>query len=68
MVSQDPYLSEVFSQPPLTAFRRQKNVRDHIIRAKVPDDPKQYPERAKRGMKNVGKFVLLAHTSGRQNP
>ena len=25
MVSQDPYLSEVFSQPPLTAYRRQRN-------------------------------------------
>ena len=30
------------------------NVRDHIIRAKVPDDPKQYPERAKIGMKKCG--------------
>ena len=36
MVSQDPYLSEVFSQPPLTAYKRQKNIRDHLIRAKVP--------------------------------
>ena len=40
MVSQDPYLSEVFEQPPLTAFRRQKNIKNHLIRAKVPADPK----------------------------
>jgi hypothetical protein len=40
MVSQDPYLTEVFVQPPLTAYRRQRNIRDHLIRAKVPSDPK----------------------------
>ena len=55
MISQDPYLSEVFQQPPLTAFRRQRNVRDHLIRAKVAGDPKKYPERQQRGMKKCGK-------------
>ena len=28
MVSQDPYLAEVYQQPPLTAFRRQRNLKD----------------------------------------
>ena len=55
MISQDPYLSEVFLQPPLTAFRRQKNLRDHLIRAKVPTDPKLHPQRRSRGMKKCGK-------------
>jgi hypothetical protein len=55
MVSQDPYLSEVLKQPPLTAYRRQKNIRDHLIRAKVPTDPKLHPERKQRGMKKCGK-------------
>ena len=55
MVSQDPYLSEVFRQPPLTAFRRQRNIRDHLIRAKLPKDPKLYQERKHRGMKKCGK-------------
>ena len=55
MVSQDPYLSEVFTQPPLTAFRRQRNIKDHIIRAKLPVDPKMYPEKRQRGMKKCGK-------------
>ena len=54
MVGQDPYLSEVFIQPPLTAFRRQKNLRDHLIRAKVPSDPKPYPQRRQRGMRKCG--------------
>ena len=55
MVGQDPYLSEVFSQPPLTAYRRQRNIRDHLIRAKVPSDPKPYPERRHRGMQKCTK-------------
>ena len=55
MVSQDPYLSEVFVQPPLIAYRRQRNIRDHLIRAKVPSDPKVYPQRRQRGMKKCGK-------------
>ena len=54
MVSQDPYLSEVFEQPPLTAFRRQKNIKNHLIRAKVPAEPKPYPERTQRGMRKCG--------------
>jgi hypothetical protein len=54
MVSQDPYLHEVFSQPPLTAYKRQKNVKDHLVRAKVPGDPRPYPERTRRGMKKCG--------------
>ena len=55
MVSQDPYLHEVFSLPPLTAYKRQKNVRDHLVRAKVPGELRPYPERARRGMKKCGK-------------
>ena len=54
MVAQDPYLSEVFNQPPLTAYKRQKNVRDHLIRARVPQKPSSYPERNRRGMRKCG--------------
>ena len=45
----------LFRDPPLTAFKRQKNIRDHLIRAKVPSDPKPYPSRRIRGMKRCGK-------------
>ena len=55
MVHQDPYLAEVYQQPPLTAFRRQKNIKDHLIRAKVPSDPKLHPTRRHRGMKKCNK-------------
>ena len=34
---------------------RKQNIRDHLIRAKAPSDPKPYPERIQRGMKKCGK-------------
>ena len=50
MVSQDQYIAEVFKQPPLTAFRQQNNLRDLLIKSKVPPIPKQYPTRKRTGM------------------
>ena len=50
MTSQDQYMKEVFPEPPLTAFRRQKNIRDLLIRAKVPLAPKAHEQRKQRGM------------------
>ena len=35
MISQEKYLEEVFPEAPLVAFRRQTNIREKIIRAKV---------------------------------
>ena len=36
MVGNDPHLKEVFPLPPLVAYRRPQNIRDKIIRSKVP--------------------------------
>ena len=36
MVNQDQYLSKVFPEPPMVAYKRPKNIRDMIIRAKIP--------------------------------
>ena len=52
---QDPYLKEVFPEPPLIAFRRQKNIREFLIRAKVPPAPSR-PKRALPGMKKCGRW------------
>ena len=57
MVSQDPYLKSVFPSPPLIAYRRQRNIRESLIKAKV------YPQntRDKRylpGMKKCGKCLI----------
>ena len=34
MVSQDTYLKQCFPKPPLTAFRRQNNLRNFLIKSK----------------------------------
>ena len=40
-------------KPPLTAFRRQKNLKDLLIRAKVPGDRR--PQRLQNGMTKCGR-------------
>jgi hypothetical protein len=50
MTSQDSYLKQVFKEPPLTAYRRNQNIRGHLIRARVPKN-KTRPERIINGMK-----------------
>ena len=50
MKFQDKHLSECFAQPPLIAFKRQTNIRDFLIKSKVPPKPKPYPERQRKGM------------------
>ena len=54
MTSQDSYLKEVFKEPPLTAYRRQLNLRNHLIRAKVPQKEKKHPKRIINGMSKCG--------------
>ena len=46
----DPYLAEVFKEPPLIAYKRAPNIRDKIIRAKVPPLPPLRPKRSLPGM------------------
>ena len=55
MVLQDKHLEKCFSQPPLTAFKRQTNLRDLLIKSKVPPPPKKYPERHIKGMVKCGR-------------
>jgi len=47
---QDPYLKKVFPQPPMVAFRRAKNLKDHLIRAKIPPLPPVREKRILNGM------------------
>jgi hypothetical protein len=54
-----PYLREVYPQPPLTAYRRQKNIRDFVIRAKVPPPLQKYPKRRINGMKKCKKSCVI---------
>ena len=41
MVHKNSYLSEVFTRPPLTSYRRQPNIRNYLIRAKLPENEKK---------------------------
>ena len=54
-MTQDPYMVEVFPQQPLTAFRRQNNLRDFLLRAKVPAIKSLYPQRQQRGISKCEK-------------
>ena len=51
MVSRNKYLANVFPAPPLTAYRRQPNLRSHVIRAAVAKGPERYLTRNQWGMK-----------------
>ena len=55
MKSQDQHLKEVFHLPPLIAYKKQRNIRDNIIRAKVAKPPKERPLRENCAMKRCGK-------------
>ena len=54
MGSQDSYLKSVFKEPPLTAYKRNKNLRSYLIRAKLPNKKPTYPKRYTKGMKKCG--------------
>ena len=59
MCSQNPNLAEVFDEPPLTAYKRQKNIRDDIVRAKVAQQIGPYPRRQLNGMAKCGKSCIV---------
>ena len=48
----DPYLKKVFPAPPMVAYRRPKNLRDKLIKAKVPPTPPKREKRCPPGMKS----------------
>jgi len=37
---QDPWMKEVFQNPPMVTYRRPPNLRDKLIRARIPDPPR----------------------------
>ena len=51
-MAQDSYLKGVFEEPPLTAYRKNLNIRGHLIRAKVAQNRR--PKRFVKGMKKCG--------------
>ena len=50
-MTRDQYMEEVFLKPPLVAYRRPRNLRDMLVRAKLPDRKHQRPRREVTGMR-----------------
>jgi hypothetical protein len=57
LVATNQYVAEVFPEPPLTAFRRQTNIGEYLIRAKVPPSK----SRSKRELKGMTKCNKPCH-------
>ena len=56
MIAQNQHLAEVFKQPPLVAYRRQRNLQDILIKSKVPSKIQRYPIREVKGMAKCGQL------------
>ena len=55
MTSQNQYLAKCFPEPPLTAFKRPRNIKEFLIRAKVPPPPEKRNRRDLYGMKRCAR-------------
>ena len=54
----NPHMKSIFPKPPLVAFKRPQNIRDKLIRARVPPPPSR-PKRVKNGMFKCNKPCSL---------
>ena len=61
LVSQDKHMETVFPEAPLVAFRRQRNIREEIIRAKVAPKMQTREKRILNGMKKCGKCQVCSY-------
>ena len=55
MVAEDQHLKECFPEPPLIAHKRPQNLRESLIKAKVPQPPETRQKRLLKGMAKCGK-------------
>ena len=60
MVNQSNQMLEVFSAPPIVAYRRQRNIRESWIRAKVAPENNRN-KRFVRGMQKCGKGLACSY-------
>ena len=57
MIESDPQMERCFPQPSLICYRRHKNIKDHLIRAKV--STKRHPKRCRKGFKPCGALCTM---------
>ena len=58
MVQNDPYLKDVLPLPPLVAYKRPPNIKDILIRAKVPPKSNPRPKRTVPGMQKCNRCPI----------
>jgi hypothetical protein len=61
MTIQDEHLENVFPEPPLIAYKRQKNLSDFLIRAKLPPIPRPYEKQKSNAMKKCNKCIICPY-------
>ena len=59
---QDPRIKEVFPAPPLVAYKRPQNIREKLIRSKVPTIKRELPGMKKCSKCSVCPFVKEGRT------
>ena len=59
-MTQDPRLKEIFPDPPLVAYKRPQNIRDKLIRSKIPQQSKG-PKRNIKGMKKCNSCCVCPY-------
>ena len=63
-MTQDPYVREEFLQPLLLAYKRQTNLADILIRAKIPPSRKNYIQnKDKMARQDLNNIVLYVNIS-----
>ena len=55
---QEEHLKSVFPEPPLVSFKRQKNIKETIVRAKVAPERQA---RVMKGMKKCGNCLACSY-------
>ena len=65
MITLDPYLKEVFPEPPIMAYKKQKNIKDLIIRARVHFANKTKNKRYIKGIKKCQGCIICPFTRER---
>ena len=55
MTKHNQHMKDVFPEPPLVANKKNKNIKDYLVRAKLPTLESNRPKRLITGMKTCGK-------------
>ena len=58
-MTQNPHMKDTYPKPPLTAYSKPKNLRQILIRAKLPPPAANRPRRILPGMKKCGKMCPI---------